>query len=310
VLCGWTAHGTRPTFDVVTGSSSGSLLAVYAFLGPKYDPQVRRFFTETRDHHLFCFRPTLHLLCTGSFASPGPLRRLLAAQVTDEMLDEIRAAHACGRRLFVSTLDTRAKRLVVWDLGAIASGGRPDAGELVRKVLLAACSIPGVVPPVEFEVEVDGVKYKEQHADGGPVTQSFVRVGPVGAGPPEKWLAGANVYFLAAGKLYADPLVGKMWLLGRLASAVSAALHALYRAELVKSYALCLTSGANFHLIAIPQDLPIPPRSMSAPPREMKRLFDCGYRTAAGGIPWRHLPPGSEPDEQEVPRAGLTFETK
>src|SRR5207248_1267046 len=36
VLYGWTAAGTRPAFDVVTGVSSGALTAMYAFLGPAY----------------------------------------------------------------------------------------------------------------------------------------------------------------------------------------------------------------------------------------------------------------------------------
>ena len=37
VLSGWTATGTRPVFDVVTGVSTGALIATYAFLGPEYD---------------------------------------------------------------------------------------------------------------------------------------------------------------------------------------------------------------------------------------------------------------------------------
>lgn len=310
LLCGWTDHGTRPTFDVVTGSSSGALLATYAFLGPKYDPQVRRSFTEVRDKDLFCYRPTLDLIRTGALASPGPLRRLIAREMDEEMLAELRAAHACGRRLFIATLNTRAKRPTVWDLGAVASSGRPDAGDLVRKVLLAACSIPGLAPPVEFEVTVNGRVYKEYHADGGAVTQSFVRFGPLPGRPPGPWLAGARLYCVASGKLYADPAPGRMWLLGRVSSTVSATLYALYRAELVKLYALCLTGGAEYNLVAVPQDFPLPAGSMAATPEDMKRQFDLGYQMAAGGTPWRHLPPGSEPDEQDVPRAGLTFEAK
>src|SRR5207244_2203406 len=32
LLQGWTQSGTRPQFDVVTGISSGALIAIYAFL--------------------------------------------------------------------------------------------------------------------------------------------------------------------------------------------------------------------------------------------------------------------------------------
>src|SRR6266568_7078372 len=34
VLCGWSDSGKRPEFDVVTGISTGALIATYAFLGP------------------------------------------------------------------------------------------------------------------------------------------------------------------------------------------------------------------------------------------------------------------------------------
>ena len=34
VLCGWTASGKRPEFDLVTGVSTGALTAPFAFLGP------------------------------------------------------------------------------------------------------------------------------------------------------------------------------------------------------------------------------------------------------------------------------------
>ena len=46
VLCGWTCQGTRPEFDVVTGISTGALIAPFAFLGPAYDGAMKDFFTK------------------------------------------------------------------------------------------------------------------------------------------------------------------------------------------------------------------------------------------------------------------------
>jgi hypothetical protein len=37
LLCGWTKAGTRPRFQVVTGVSTGALMATFAFLGPEHD---------------------------------------------------------------------------------------------------------------------------------------------------------------------------------------------------------------------------------------------------------------------------------
>jgi len=47
ILCGWTAHGDRPEFKVVTGISVGALIAPFAFLGPQYDDVLRSVATST-----------------------------------------------------------------------------------------------------------------------------------------------------------------------------------------------------------------------------------------------------------------------
>ena len=40
ILTGWSAHGDRPEFKLVTGISAGALIAPFAFLGPQYDDVV------------------------------------------------------------------------------------------------------------------------------------------------------------------------------------------------------------------------------------------------------------------------------
>jgi hypothetical protein len=46
LLNGWTASGSRPEFTVVTGISTGALIAPFAFLGPDYDHVLRKVYTE------------------------------------------------------------------------------------------------------------------------------------------------------------------------------------------------------------------------------------------------------------------------
>ena len=46
-LVGWSARGDRPEFGVVTGVSTGALSAPFVFLGPEYDEQLKRVYTET-----------------------------------------------------------------------------------------------------------------------------------------------------------------------------------------------------------------------------------------------------------------------
>jgi hypothetical protein len=118
ILVGWTEAGTRPAFDVVTGVSSGAFLAVYAYLGRKYDPNIRKLTVTLKTSEVFAFRPLINYLDHGSIGSSAPLKRLIDTELNDECLADIRAAHRSGRRLFVGTINLRTRRLVIWDLGA------------------------------------------------------------------------------------------------------------------------------------------------------------------------------------------------
>lgn len=306
LLAGWTAAGNRPKFDVVTGISSGAIVAIHAFLGPQYDDNLRRFFTTTRKNDLFVLRPVVELLRNGSLASSKRLEELIEAEVNDCFLFDLREAHKEGRRLYIGTMNAGTRRLVIWDLGAVACSGRPDADQLVRKVLLASIAYPGLLPPVEFDVVVDGERYTEQHVDGGAVSQAFLRLGPGAEAPAEGatgWLCGSNLYAMAAGKLYPPPVSGRIGFLSRVGGSISAALYALYRAELVGMYAFCGVSGMRYHMIAIPEDTDVPENSMSFEAEAMRRLYAMGYDAARCGIRWRLTPPGTEPGEEEQPQA-------
>ncbi len=297
ILVGWTASGERPDFDVVTGISSGAFLAVYAYLGPKYDPQVKHLTSTLRTTDVFAYRPFICWLRHDSIAPPEPLRKFVETEFTDECLADIRTAHRSGRRLFVGTMNQRTRRLVIWDLGAIACGPQPDADRLVRQILVASCSIPGIVPPVDFDVEVNGVRYQEEHVDGGAVAQAVLRFGPAitppnSANPDRKWLAGSNLYAIAGGKLYADTVENKLGLLGRTTSTISGTLYALYRADLWRLYSLCAASGMKFHQAAIPQDMKMTGKSTDFDAETMQKLFAHGYDAALRGDPWRQSPPG------------------
>lgn len=308
VLCGWTTAGTRPQFDVVTGVSTGAILAVYAIVGPKYDHKLKEFFTTIDDKDLFKYRPAIDLIRYGSIGTAEPMKKIIEASITEEYLTDLRIAHAEGRRLFLGTLNLQTKRLVVWDVGAIASSGRPDSTEMVRKIILAACSIPGLLPAVEFDVTVNGERYTELHADGGAVTQTFMKFGPHATpAPGTKWLEGSNLYAISAGKLYADPSEGKLKFLARISAGVSSSLYSLYRAELLKLYVLCLTSGMSYNLVLLPNEYQGDPKSTTIDPVEMTKLFNIGYQQCRGGVPWRNLPPGGLDGEEDVPRGGTNF---
>ncbi len=311
VLAGWTATGKRPDFDVVTGVSSGAFLSVYAYLGPKYDPAIQRQ-TDLKTSDVFKYRPLVYWYRHDSIGSSEPLQRLIENELNDECLADIRAAHKAGRRLFIGTMNQQTRRLIIWDVGAVACSGQPDADQLVRKIVVASSSIPGVVPAVDFEVEVNGQRFHEPHVDGGAISQAFVRFGPEipefdPAHPDKKWLAGSNLYVIAGGKLYADAVEGKMGLLKRTTSSISGTLYALYRSDLWRIYSLCAASGMNFHHIAVPEEAKVAPSSIDFNQQMMHDLFDLGRNMGQRGGFWRQTPPGYEDGETENPRAGVHF---
>lgn len=102
------------------------------------------------------------------------MRQLINRYITQDILRAIAKAHRKGRRLYVGTTNLDADRLVVWNMGAIATSGDANALKLFRQVILASASISGAFPPVLIQVVVDGIAYDEMHVDGGIKAQLFL----------------------------------------------------------------------------------------------------------------------------------------
>src|SRR5262245_13320177 len=254
VLNGWTKSGTRPTFDVVTGVSVGSLMATFAFLGPKYDDFLRESLVGNQRRDLFRTRSVLAVLCSDSVYSPAKLKRRIEEGITPQVLCEVAQAHAEGRRLYLGTTNLDRQGLVLWDMGAIASRGTPEALELYRKIVLASASVPGVLPPVELPVEIDGKAYTELHVDGAASDQVIFRQFMVAdlnrlAGADSAYAPpGSRLYVVNNGKLYPDAGCVRRKVLPILAAASSSVLYNKTRDEMHRLYLVCLTSGIEFQL--------------------------------------------------------------
>jgi hypothetical protein len=314
LLNAWTDRGDRPEFDVVTGISSGALIAAIVYAGPKYDPLLTRFFTNLRTRDIYRYPPVvIHLLRNRALGTTDPLRQLLEETLDEQFLADMRAAHCSGRRLFVGTMNMLTRRPVIWDLGAVAASGRPDARARVIDILVATASISGQAPPVAIDVEVNGECVREYHLDCGGVIQTFVRLGPEAprpdpASPAAKWLAGSNLYLIGGGKLYKEILAEPPGAIDAVMSNISACLYALFRADVWRLYTLCSVSGMTFNLQVIPEEAYTGEKSTDFNPEIQQALYSVGYDAMTrGGDPWRHTPPGYEPGEEDYPRAGFRF---
>ena len=306
VLQGWTASGKRPTFDVVTGISTGSLIATFAFLGPKYDDFLKEAYLTLTSEKVYRKKPLASGVFSESLASSKPLKKQIDEAITPEVVKEIAAAHKQGRRLFVGTTNLDTRKLVIWDMGAIAAGEKPGSVELFRTILLASASIPAFFPPVYIDIEVDGKKSREMHVDGGATSSVFIRPFMLHLHPDNPGLrVGSSMYVISSGKLFADPQAVEPKLFSITTNAISSLLYAGTRTDIFYLYNLALHTGMNFQLIAVPQDFTVNPDSLTFDPKELKRLYDLGYRMGATQEGWRNKPPDVDLKEQYLPRTGV-----
>lgn len=311
VLVGWSETGTRPTFDVVTGTSTGALIGAFAFLGPSYDADLRRAYTCIRNEDLYRMRRFPSSILSESLADSAPLAKLIADSITDERVRAMAAEHRKGRRFYVGTSDLDARRSVIWDIGAMAARDTPGDRELVRNVLLASASIPGFFPPVRIPVTVDGVRHVERHIDG--VTSSSMFFAPPWVPPeqratlPAGWLYDSDLYILVAGKLYADPEPVKSRTVAIASQAVSTILYDQTRSDLHKMFLLSILTGMNYNVSSIPENAQAPSSSTEFHPEEMGPLFEAGVAWAKLDRKWRETPPGYEKGEGAKYRDGTVL---
>lgn len=307
ILYGWSEAGTRPSFDSITGVSTGALVATLVFLGPDYDCELKRVYTSVKTNDIYIRRSSIQALLSNSLADNAPLARQINTLLTPEAFARLGAEHRKGQRLYVGTTDLDGRRSVVWDIGAIAARGTPEDRELVTRVLLASAAIPGFFPPTEIPVEVDGRRLIERHVDGGVTQGLFIRPPYV---PPElrqrapaDFLYDSDLYVIVAGKLYADPEDVKPGVLKIAESSISTLLFAETRVELVKVYMAGMLAGMNYRLAAIPSEYKAPKSSTEFDPAMMTGMFEEGRRQVLAGTAWRSSPPGVEDGELMPQRA-------
>jgi hypothetical protein len=296
LLTGWTAAGNRPSFGIVTGISTGALIAPFAFLGPEQDEELKKFYTTTSTDDIIIKRTILTILRGESITDSEPLRETLTSIFDQQMLAAIAAEHAKGRRLLVGTTNLDAGRPVIWDIGAIAASEHPNAAELVVDVLLASASIPGVFPAIFFEIEAGGEKYDEMHVDGGTSSQMFLYPAPLDAQKLDQKFGIQGTYRLfmirnarltSAWKAI-EPKVSRIAI-----RSVGTLVRTQGIGDLYRLYLRTQRDGIDYNLAYIPEDFTMKSKELFDP-EYMSQLFDLGYRMALDGYPWQKGPPGVE----------------
>jgi hypothetical protein len=296
LMNGWTKNGTRPVFKIVTGVSSGAMMAPFVFLGPDYDDELQEFYTNTSSNNIFSRLSILPQLLGGeSLLDTGPLQSMIAKLVDAEFLYKIADAHKNGRRLYIGTVDLDSQQLAVWNMGLIASSGRPDALDLFRKIMLASSSIPVAFPPVLFKVEADGRKYDELHVDGAVMATVFYSAGVFNFESAQKnsprGPGREDIYVIHNGQL--GPVHGetRRTLASIAYRSIEVAAKSAVIGDLFFIYTGAQRSQSGFYWVTIPTEVSLESNEMFDPVT-MRRLFDFGFAKAQSNDFWFNEPPG------------------
>jgi predicted acylesterase/phospholipase RssA len=275
-LVGLTRSGLRPQFSVVTGVSTGALIAPYAFLGSDWDGELVEVYTSGRAEHLLHSRG-LAALFGSSVYSGTPLKQLVDRYATDALIQAVAREASTGRLLLVATTDVSTGEPVIWDLGSIAMNGGAGARALFRDVLVASASVPGLFPPVVIRVQEQQALYDEVHVDGTIAVPFFV---------PQAFAShGAAVYVIVDGRLSEQPAPLRLRTRSILSRSVSAGLNHMLRTTLELTATDAELEGADFQFAAIPVAYP-QLNSFDFRTPTMRSLFQFGYKCAQAGRLW------------------------
>ncbi len=286
LLVGLARAGKRPRFEIVTGVSAGALVAPFAFLGAEWDPLLTAAFIGAQSTTLMSPRGLGALFSPGVF-SAGPLRDLVDQFVTMELVDAIARESREGRYLLVQTTDLDAQAAVLWNMGEIAEVGGEAARALFRDVLLASSSVPGVFPPVMFDVETNGQRSQEMHVDGG-VVSPFVLTPLIAVfwrNEPDPQITPGNLFIILNGPLAAKlkatprntvPIVSRSFETSQMHQA---------RASLAIVTEFARTRQLNFQFTFIPAEFDAA-GSLDLAQEELNSLFNHALTSAETGEIW------------------------
>jgi len=277
LLKGWSEAGTRPSFGVITGVSTGAMIAPFAFVGSGGDEALRKAYTEVSAADVFEFGGTNEAL-----TDTWPLKRRIDQAVTPKLLQAIAAEHAKGRRLLVATTAVDSERPVLWDMGAIAGVGGPKALALFQDIVLASSAVPGIFPPVMVEAVAGTRHIQEMHDDGGATAPYYLA--------PEATLLSADpaplpthrVYLVVNNTLAPHFQLASRTTLSVLGRSMSAAIKAQTRAALALGRSFAQRTGLDLRVAEIDGRFT---RTTAAPFDQayMKALFAHGEALGRAG---------------------------
>lgn len=286
ILMGLQRTGARPQFEIVTGVSSGALIAPYAFLGPNWDAAITEIYTAPQTSNLVVRRGFGALFQTSLYRTDRFIQ-WIDKHVTPQFMNAIARESRKGRLLLVATTNIDTGASTIWNMGLIAEQGGPRARQLFMDVLVASSSIPAVFPPKLIDVESGGRHFQEMHVDGGVAVPFFVVPANMSLGDDTiRRLRGANLYVILNSQIGIGPANGAL----KTTSIIprSFEIDQVYRARqnIALTAYFATRNEMALHLTWIPPSYPYQ-GSLEMGQATMQSLFDAGLSLAASGQAWQ-----------------------
>lgn len=296
LLVGWTAHGDRPKFDLVTGVSTGALIAPFAYLGPAYDHVLKTVYTEVQPSDIFNEVGLWGALFGEALGDTTPLYGLISKHIDAQLLQKIADEYRLTNRwLLVATTNLDTGTPVIWNMGKLAQVGTPEALILFRKILLASAAIPGVFPPVMIDVMADDKNYQEMHVDGGATMNVFLYPAALGAAAREKRVLPTSTkrqaYIIRNARIDADWKETERNTLSIMGRAVAQLIQSQGYGDLYRIYQTTQRDRVGFNLAYIGADFKSP-HEREFDRQYMNALYQYGFQLGNAGYPWAQTPPG------------------
>ena len=279
----WFESKKMPYFNIVTGVSTGAIMAPFVFLHDKeHMEQLKYFYTKVETSGVFT--NDWFSFGSGYVATAKPLKKKLDKVIDAKFLEKVAQEHNKGRRLYIGTTNLDTGKFTVWDMGAIAISDYPNKLSRFKKIILASSALPAFVPPQYVRVRKEGHNYYQMHVDGGVYNQVFV------VGLLQDWhrllklkqfqKTDVTLYLIANRKYrqrdYYEPV--KQNLIDIVKAYVLTEMDLLFDKSTYRIYKAAKAQGYKFKMTSIPDSMkPIIENPTKFDPKEMRQLFDIGY---------------------------------
>ena len=296
LLTGWSERGDRPEFRLVTGVSTGAMIAPFAFLGSDYDYVLKRTFTDVDQKDIFIELGLTGALFGDAFADTSPLYKLISEYVTPELLQKIAYEYTVRDRwLVIATTNLDAGVPVMWNMGKLATFGTPESLQLFRKILLASAAIPGAFPPVMIDVMAEGKHYQEMHVDGGATTELFLYPSALSVMGLQEGIVSPyknrQAYIIRNARLDSEWRQTERNTLSIMGRAVEQLIQSQGGGDIYRTFVVTQRDGVGFNLAYIGPDFKTP-HKQEFDRHYMNSLFNYARDLSRAGYPWAHNPPG------------------